>query len=64
MANVPRKLLLVERPDGQGYNVMLEIDNRSKTLQVTKTVGERMMAACQDAILTIAVQAGLGQPGR
>lgn len=59
MANVPRKLLIVERPDGSGYNVMLEVNNKTRSLQVTRTIGERMMAACQDAIITVAVQAGL-----
>jgi hypothetical protein len=65
MAAVPRKVLLVKRPPPDtGYNVMLEVEDRTLSMQVPNDVGEEIMTRVQDIIVEIGVQRGLGNTAR
>jgi len=58
--NVPRKFLLVKRaPPADGYVVMIEANDRTRSLQLSEAHGEAVMMAIQEVIVTFAIQRGL-----
>lgn len=59
MSAVTRKVLIVKRDDG-GWNVMLELNDRTRSLQIDDATGEEIVAAVQDVIVGMYVQRGLG----
>ena len=59
--NVPRKLLIVRRePPDEGFNIMLEVAERTHTYQVTEAAGIEILDVCIDQIAVI-VQRGIGR---
>ena len=55
---LPRKLLIVKRafPKSEGYDVMIEIAERTHTYQVTTEVGEEMTEKCIAVVVEIAMR--------
>ena len=60
MKAIPRKLLVVRKVHpGEGYVVMMEVDDRTRTVQLSTAHGEEVMAKMQDILITFALQRGL-----
>ncbi len=60
MMNIPRKLLMVHRvPPGTGYVVMLEVDDRTRSIQLPEESGDALMVKLQSVIIDHAVMHGL-----
>jgi len=58
--NVPRKFLIVKRvPPATGYVIMIETNDRTRSLQLSDAHGESVMFAIQEVVMTFAVQVGL-----
>ncbi len=56
---IPRKLLVVKRqPPDDGYNIMLEIGERTHSYQVPDNIGHEIINECQAAMLDVLVQRG------
>jgi len=58
--NIPRKLLIVQRvPPGTGYIVMLEVNDRTRSIQLPEESGAALMVKLQSTIIDHAVMHGL-----
>lgn len=62
MPELSRKLLLVKRDDGRGWNLMVEINGRTMSRQLDESLGERIMTGCIDTVTGILVQSGFVVP--
>lgn len=58
--NIPRKLLMVKRePPNLGFVVMIEVNDRTRSLQLPEESGAALMVKLQSAIIDHAVLHGL-----
>jgi hypothetical protein len=58
--NIPRKLLMVKRePPTSGFVVMLEVNDRTRSIQLPEESGAALMVKLQSAIIDHAVLHGL-----
>lgn len=63
MAEVPRKLLIVQAPGKREFNIMMELTNqRTMTAQVPEPIGVKAITAAQSAVLDVLVQTGFASP--
>ena len=60
MTSLPRKILIVDRGGGTGYNIMIEHFDvkQCRTFQVPEHLGQACAVAALSAILSTLVQSG------
>lgn len=59
MSSVPRKILMVKQdPPRTMYVVMMEVSDRTRSLQLSETDGEALMTEMQDCFIRFALKRG------